>query len=163
MPCVLIANILVCVCGPRTRPPTQDPAVRLSRSLKTSCTLAIFSLSRCCCAPHIFHPSFCYLFLLCYFLCQLLLQQAKSRSGTASHSCVFFWTGKRGVRQKKKKTCPGKKQNTHTHPLPSPIHCLLEIALLLTNESLKGFTPQSLSSDAITVSEASKRWVKPLP
>lgn len=69
-----------------------------------------------------------------------------------------------------KKTCPGKiNTRAHTHTLTncfslhSPIHGLLQIAPLFANESLEGCTLQSFSSDAITASVPSMRWVKPLP
>lgn len=90
-------------------------------------------------------------------------QQARATSLSQSallqlppHPCVFclfcFFgqensSRKRHVQEKKKKE--------HTVS-PYPIRSLVQIAPLLTNESLEGCTQQSLSSGAITASVSSK-------
>lgn len=92
-------------------------------------------------------------------------QQAQSTSLSQSallqlHTSVYFLFFGQENSSKKKHV----REKKHTpFLLHSPIHGLLQIALLLANESLEGCTPQSLSSDAITASVASKSWVKPLP
>lgn len=94
-----------------------------------------------------------------WYPCQLLLPTTSTAdqfvpvcSYRAPHFCVS--EQETGGKEKRKK---------HSFFLHSTKHSLLQIAPVFTNESLEVRTLQSLSSDTITASMASKSWAKALP